>query len=65
MAGKKLTYKDAFSKLQSIVHEIEQDKPDIDELSSKLKEAAELLKICKDKLFVASEETRKMLEELQ
>ncbi|GHT09198.1 hypothetical protein AGMMS49525_18240 [Bacteroidia bacterium] len=37
---------------------------DVDELSTVLKEATVLLKVCKDKLFVVSEETKKILEGL-
>jgi len=64
MEKKTLTYTEAYSKLEAILALLEGDKLDVDELSQKLKEASELLKICKDKLFVANEETKKILEEL-
>ena len=64
MEEKKMSYNEAYKKLQTIVELIETNRLDVDELSSKIREASELLKICKDKLFVANEETKKMLETL-
>lgn len=64
MAKKILSYTEAYSKLEAILALLEENKMDVDELSEKLKEASELLKICKDKLFKASEETKKILEDL-
>lgn len=65
MAKKELTYSEAYIKLQQILQLIEENRLDVDELSSKIKEASSLLKICKDKLFVANEETKKILEDLK
>ena len=62
MEQEQLTYKDAFKRLQEIQQLIEGSKLDVDELSTVLKEATALLKVCKDKLFVVSEETKKILE---
>jgi len=59
-----LSYTEAYSKLQDILALIESNKLDVDELSAKIKEAASLLKICKEKLFIANEETKKILEHL-
>ncbi|GHT20395.1 hypothetical protein AGMMS49965_19570 [Bacteroidia bacterium] len=64
MELEKLAYKDAFRRLQEIQQLIEGNKLDVDELSTVLKEATALLKVCKDKLFVVSEETTKILEGL-
>jgi exodeoxyribonuclease VII small subunit len=64
MKEKELSYKQAFSRLQEIQNLIESNKPDVDELTSILKEASGLLKVCKDKLFVVSEETKKILEDI-
>jgi exodeoxyribonuclease VII small subunit len=65
MSKKDLSYTEAFSRLQEIQNLIESNKLDVDELSSVLKEAAGLLKICKDKLFIVSEETQKILQNIQ
>jgi exodeoxyribonuclease VII small subunit len=62
---KELSYKEAFSRLETIQVQIENNQLDVDDLSEKLKEAAALLKICKDKLFVANEETKAILEEIK
>jgi exodeoxyribonuclease VII small subunit len=64
MKEKEGSYKQAFNRLQEIQELIESNKPDVDELTSILKEASGLLKICKDKLFVVSEETKKILESI-
>jgi len=65
MKEKGLTYKDAFVRLKEIQSMIEGNQLDVDELSGILKEASSLLKICKEKLFVVSEETKKILGDIQ
>ncbi len=64
MAQDQLSYSEAYSKLQEILSQIESNQLDIDELSFKIKDAASLLKICKDKLFVANEETEKIIDNI-
>jgi exodeoxyribonuclease VII small subunit len=64
MSEKEMSYKEAFGRLHEIQDLLEKNKLDVDELSSVLKEAAGLLKICKDKLFIINEETKKILEEI-
>ncbi len=64
MGQKKLTYKEAYLRLQEILHLVEDDEQDVDTLSGLIKEASSLLKVCNDKLFVADEEIKKALEEL-
>lgn len=59
-----MTYAEAYEKLQEILRLIESDRLDVDQLSEKIKEASSLLKVCKEKLFVAEEEVKKALEEL-
>jgi exodeoxyribonuclease VII small subunit len=61
---KKETYNEAVEKLRAIVEEIEQGELDVDILSEKVKEATRLIKLCKEKLFKADEEVKKILEEL-
>ncbi len=46
----KLTYKEALTELESIVHAIENEPLDVDELSEKVKTALELINFCKTKL---------------
>ena len=64
MAKNQLSYSESYAKLQKILSQIESNELDIDELSSKIKEASSLLKICKDKLFIANEETRKIIDSI-
>lgn len=59
-----MTYTEAFNRLQEIQSLIENNQLDIDELSSVLKEASSLLKICKEKLFVIDKETQKILDDI-
>ena len=65
MAEKEITYKDAFDRLEKILGLIENDQLDVDELSKKLKEASALLKTCKNKLLVANEEVKKILDNIE
>ena len=60
----KETYNEAIEKLRSIVEDIERGELDVDVLSERVKEAARLIKLCKEKLFKADEEVKKILEEL-
>jgi exodeoxyribonuclease VII small subunit len=58
------TYTEAFDELQAIVLEIEQGEISVDELSEKVKRAALLIKICKNKLTNTEEDVNKILKEL-
>lgn len=63
MAAKKETYSEAMKRLEAIVSQIESNELDIDSLGDHLKEAQKLIKYCRDKLYKADTEIRKMLEE--
>ena len=58
------TYNEAVEKLRAIVEDIERGELDVDILSEKVKEATRLIKLCKEKLFKADEEVKKILDEL-
>ncbi|MDR3251175.1 MAG: exodeoxyribonuclease VII small subunit [Tannerella sp.] len=60
----KESYNDAVRKLRSIVEDIEKGELDVDLLSEKVKEATRLIKLCKEKLFKADGEVKKVLDEL-
>lgn len=60
----KPNYTEAFEELQEIVSEIEQGEISVDELAAKVKRAALLIKICKDKLITTEEDVSKILKEL-
>jgi len=61
----KPTYTEAFEELQKIVSEIEEGRITVDELSAKVKRAAFLIKICKNKLSSTEEDVNKILKELE
>ena len=52
----------ALEKLEDIIRRIENEEIDIDELSEKVKEAAGLVKICKDKITKAEVEVKEVVE---
>lgn len=56
-------YEAAFAELQSIVQRMENDELDIDQLTTQLKRAQELIKLCRDKLTKTDEEIKKILTE--
>lgn len=62
---KKISYTEAFEELQLIVSEIEQGEISVDDLSDKVKRAAQLIKICKTKLNTTEEDVSKILKELE
>lgn len=51
--------------MQEIHTLIESSRLDVDELTTVLKEAAGLLKICKDRLYEVNEETQKIIQNMQ
>ncbi len=58
-------YTEAFEELQQIVADIEDGEITVDELSIKVKRAAELIKICKSKLTSTEEDVNEILKELE
>lgn len=63
MTVKKETYEQTMKRLEEIVTKIESGELDIDSLGEQLKEAQKLIKLCRDKLYKADSEIKKMLEE--
>lgn len=57
-------YAQAFEELQHIVSEIEEGHISVDELSEKVKRAALLIKVCKEKLTSTEEDVSKILKDL-
>ncbi len=62
--SEEITYTAAFEELQLIVQEIEEGGISVDELSVKVKRAAQLIKICKSKLTSTEEDVNQILKEL-
>jgi exodeoxyribonuclease VII small subunit len=65
MATKKISYNQAFGQLSEILDKIENGELDVDDLSANVKKAAELIKICKTKLYETESEVEKILNELE
>ena len=61
----KITYAVAFEELNTIVEEIEKGEIPVDELSEKVRRAAELIRICKQKLTTTGEDVDQILKELE
>lgn len=64
MAEKKESYNKAIEKLRGIIQDIESGELDVDVLSEKVKDASRLIKLCREKLFKADEEVKKILDTL-
>lgn len=58
-----MKYEDAMKKLETIVSDIEDGKLDIDTIGEKLKEAQELIRFCKDKLYQTDKDIQKLISE--
>jgi len=64
MKNEEITYTEAKAEIEKIVALIESDELDVDELSTKVKRASELVAFCKQKLTETDTELQKILEEL-
>ncbi len=62
---KQTGYKEAFEELQQIVADMEEGEIGVDELSEKVKRAAELIRICKEKLYHTESDVQKILNDLE
>lgn len=63
--SEKLSYTDAFAELQQIVADIEDGEISVDELSTRVKRATELIKLCKEKLTSTEGDVQQILKELE
>ncbi len=64
MAKKSMTYTEAVTAVEDILRQIETGELDVDELAEKVKQASELLKLCKGKLFRTEKEIEKILKDM-
>lgn len=58
---KTMKYEEAVKEIEDIVRRMENNELDIDTLSTELKRAQTLIKMCKDKLTKADKEVKKVL----
>jgi exodeoxyribonuclease VII small subunit len=59
-----LGYGDALAELERILDEIEDDAVDVDVLAAKVKRAAELLRVCRDRITAAKVEVTQIVADL-
>jgi exodeoxyribonuclease VII small subunit len=64
MAKEKINYTEAFEELQRMVAEIEEGEISVDDLSEKVSRAAQLIKICRQKLSATEDNVSRILKEL-
>ena len=57
-------YADAFEELQAILADLERGEIDVDDLSIKVKRAAELIAFCRKRLADAEVEVKKVVDEV-
>jgi exodeoxyribonuclease VII small subunit len=57
-----IKYEEAVQELQSIVAALQEDRVSVDELSAKVKRAAELIQHCREKLRTAEEDLGGLFE---
>lgn len=62
MTKQELKYEDAVRQLETIVDKLESNELGIDQLSSELKKAQQLIKLCKEKLTKTDNEIKKLLD---
>ncbi|MCQ2065063.1 MAG: exodeoxyribonuclease VII small subunit [Bacteroidaceae bacterium] len=56
-----MKYEEAMKRLEETVTLIEENRLDIDQIGEKVREAKELIKFCRDRLYETDEEIRKIL----
>lgn len=60
--NKEIKYEEAVSQLETIVRKMESGELDVDAMSTELKTAQELIKLCKERLTKADEDIKEILE---
>ncbi|MEI6276030.1 MAG: exodeoxyribonuclease VII small subunit [Prolixibacteraceae bacterium] len=62
---KGLSYKEAISEIEEILEQIENEEPDVDQLSEKVKRLSSLVSLCREKLHHTEDEIEKILKEIE
>lgn len=62
---KELSYKEAIAEIEEILRQIENEEPDVDQLSEKVKRLSALVTWCREKLHNTEEEIEKILKEIE
>lgn len=61
----KLSYNEAFNRLKQILERVKNEDMDVDNLSAEVKQATELIALCKSKLQQADQELQNTLKDLE
>jgi len=62
---KGLSYKEAIIEIEEILRQIENEEPEVDQLSEKVKRLSALVSWCREKLHNTEEEIEKILKEIE
>jgi len=65
MTKKNITYNEAMQELSAILEGLEAETIDVDEVSSRVKRAGELIKFCKERIEKTEMEVRNIAKELE
>lgn len=63
MEKKEISYNEAIVKIETLLSELERGSADIETLTERLSEATSYIKICKQKLAMASEQVEQLFKE--
>ncbi|HOZ40942.1 MAG: exodeoxyribonuclease VII small subunit [Flavobacteriales bacterium] len=64
MSEPRTTYEKAYEELEAIMQELQEDKVSVDQLTTKVKRAAELITFCNDMLRSTEAEVNKIVKKL-
>ncbi len=64
MATKEMTYEKAYEELEAIMQQLQEDRISVDDLTVKVKRAAELITFCNDMLRSTETEVNKIVKKL-
>ena len=59
-----IKYREAVERLDEIIGQLEDEHVDVDELAEQVKEAVELIRVCKAKIDKAEMEVKKVVDDL-
>jgi exodeoxyribonuclease VII small subunit len=65
MAQKKLSYRESINEIEEILSSIENEEPDVDILSEKVKRVTYLLKYCRNKIYKTKDEVDNVLKNIE
>jgi exodeoxyribonuclease VII small subunit len=65
MAEREIGYGDALAELEGILDELDGDEVDVDVLGSRVRRAAELLRLCRDRIASARFDVEQVVAELE